>query len=153
MAEDVNLGVAPPDLTSPVGKFRALVNDLIYEEADPPSEGVGNYRYLSDDEITTLLDSADGNVSRAAGLHYLALAGEAAAESKLIQDHDLKISTVSRSNDLRRVGLAFLNQADAEDISEGSQDIFDSFTLGGNSRHIAEGSLPEWGRTYTWDRL
>lgn len=153
MAEPINKGVAPPDLNSPTGKFRALVNDLIYDELDPPEQGFGDYRHLSDDEIESILDSAAGNISRAAGLHYLALAGEAAAESKLIQDHDLKVSTVSRANDLRRVGLAFLNQADADDISEGSQDIFDSFTLGGNHNAIAEGSLPEWGRVYTWEQL
>lgn len=153
MAENINVGVAPPDFESDVGRFRAQIGDTSYEPLDPPEEGKGQYTYMSDAEIKVYLDVANGSLYRALGDYNLALANAAAENSKIIKDHDLQVSTVQRANDYRRIALAWYQRADAEDITEGSQDIFDSFTLGGNHNAIAEGSLPEWGRVYTWEQL
>lgn len=38
MAE--NRGVAPPDMTTPVGQVRALLGDVEYTEYDPPPAGL-----------------------------------------------------------------------------------------------------------------
>lgn len=153
MADNKNVGVAPPDFESDVGKFRAQIGDTSFEPLDPPEEGKGQYTLMSDAEIQVYLDVANGSLYRALGDYNLALANAAAENSKIIKDHDLQVSTVQRANDYRRIALAWYGRADKDDEVGGLGDIFDTFTLGGNSRHLAEGSLPEWGRTYTWDRL
>jgi len=146
-------GKAPLDPESSVGRFRMLSNDTEYEELSPPEEGFGSYKYASDAEIESYIEAASGNLNRALGTYFLAMSAAAAAEARVVQDFDLRVSTVSRAGDLRRIGMSFLEQADKSDESGGEKDIFDAFSLGGQSANIPEGSLPEVGRYYTWGPL
>lgn len=153
MAENVNVGIAPPDLESKVGMFRVQIGDTAYVPLDPPEEGQGSYRYLSDAEIRVYLNMANGNLFRALGDYNLALSNEAAENSKIVKDHDLQLSTVQRANDYRRIAIAWYQRADGEDASSGGQDIFDAFSLGGNREFIPEGTIGDFGREYVWTRL
>lgn len=149
----INVGIAPPDPTSPVGRFRLMAGDTDFKPLDPPVAGQGEYEDASDDEIQSYLDATSGNLNRALGTYFLAMAAAAASEAKLIQDYDLRLSTVSRAGDLRRVGQAFLAQAESDDMVEGGTDVFEAFTLSGNTSSIPEGSLPRVGREYHWTTL
>lgn len=153
MADNVNVGIAPPDFETDVGKFRAQIGDTEYEELDPPEQGKGQYVLLSDAEIQVYLDVASGSLYRALGDYNLALANAAAENSKIIKDHDLQVSTVQRANDYRRIALAWYQRAEQDDESSGVGDIFDAFSLGGTNDPVAEGSIAQWGREYTWNRL
>ena len=153
MADNVNVGIAPPDFETDVGKFRAQIGDTKFEPLDPPEQGKGQYVFLSDAEIQVYLDVANGSLYRALGDYNLALANAAAENSKIIKDHDLQVSTVQRANDYRRIALAWYQRAEQDDESSGVGDIFDSFSLGGRRDAVAEGSIAQWGREYTWNRL
>ena len=153
MADNVNVGIAPPDFESDVGKFRAQIGDTRFEELDPSEPGKGQYELMSDAEIQVYLDVASGSLYRALGDYNLALANAAAENSKIIKDFDLQVSTVQRANDYRRIALAWYQRADKADESSGAGDIFDAFSLGGRGDAVAEGSIAQWGREYTWNRL
>lgn len=58
-----NLGIAPPDFTTPVGLVRVLVGDT-----DPKNveDGTGEYAFYSDDELDALLSIYGSNVRRTA---------------------------------------------------------------------------------------
>lgn len=152
MAE-IHKGVAPFDPETPVGRFRMLSNDTHYEELNPPEKGFGNYDHASDAEIESFLEAANNNLNRALGTYFLGKAAAAAAEARLIQDLDLRISTVSRAGDLRRIGLVFLDQAKDDDTVGGEADIFEAFSIGGSPDSIGEGDLPQVGREYRWTIL
>lgn len=151
MAE--NTGIAPPDFESDVGKFRLHIGDTEFEDLDPPQPDKGSYQQMSDAKIEAYLSVANGSIFRALGDYNLALANAAAANSKIIKDHDLQLSTVQRANDYRRIALGWYQRADDEDVTEGTQDIFDAFSLGGRNEAIPEGSLPQVGREYRWTTL
>lgn len=123
----VNEGVAPPDLTSPVGKFRALIGDVEYEDLDPPVPGKGSYKKFSDIEIEGFLLVANGSVESAIGFAYLQLASSAAEQSKSVQDFDLKIDLTKRAADLRAIAEMWFERGDLE-----GADIFELFDTAPN---------------------
>lgn len=149
---DENIGVAPPNTDTPVGRFRVLYGDTSYEPTSPPIPDMGNYGELSDAEIETFIEAGQGSVARAIGLYNFALASKAAAEAKLVKDFDLQLSTQQRADQLRRAGQEWMKQADAEDSAAGSADIFELFPVGGDS-WVAEGTVPVYGRKYDWSRF
>jgi len=115
----VNRGVAPLDPDSEVGQIRALLGDTEFEPLDPPETGYGNYEMYSDDELQAFVDvggSVEGGMFHA----YMQMAGEAAKESRVVQDFDLRIDLTKRSADLRAIALEWRDRADvaAADIFE-----------------------------------
>lgn len=147
-----NPGVYPVDLTSDIGKFRALVGDLSATPYEPNVPGVGNFTKFSDAEVESYLDQGAGSVARAVGLSYLYLAGQAAIASSEIQDNDLKVSTTKRAADLRAIAQMWFDKADGEDVSS-AEEGFEIVPTGTSSGgFIPEGTLPIWGREYTWAR-
>lgn len=119
----INRGIAPPDITTEVGKFRALVGDLSYTELDPPEAGFGNYSLFSDDEIKVFLDTSTSKEG-AAALAYTQLAGAAAIESKNVKDYDLQVDLTKRATDLRLIAAMWQDKADAA-----TADIFELFDV------------------------
>lgn len=130
----VNRGVAPPDLETEVGKFRALTGDMEYSELDPPEAGFGSYEKFGDDEIKGFLLVADNSLNGAAYYAFLQLATSAAMTSKSVKDLDLQIDTTKRAGDLRAIAQMWLGRWDEE-----SADIFEVFDVGGSGC----GCIPE----------
>lgn len=119
----INKGVAPPDVTTPVGQMRALLGDLTYAELDPPEVGFGNYVKFSDDEIEAFLAASDSQEG-ALFLAYMQLAGEAALESKSVKDLDLQVDLTKRATDLRLIAFGWRDRADAL-----GADVFELFDV------------------------
>lgn len=146
-------GIAPPDLTTSLGQLRVMVDDIEYIPLDPAEEGFGDYRKFSDDELVTYLAVSGDSVFRAKGNIYLHWAGIAAAESKSVKDYDLSVDLSKRSADFRAVAQALFEQADDADDASGSRDIFDVVDITGAGDLIPEGTIPMYGRAYTWERI
>lgn len=119
----INKGVAPPDISTEVGRFRALVGDLSYTELDPPEAGFGNYTLFSDFEIEVFLASS-GSLEGAAALAYTQLAGSAALESKTVKDFDLSVDLSKKATDLRLIAAMWQDKADAAAV-----DVFELFDV------------------------
>lgn len=105
----VNKGVAPPDMSTDVGKFRALVGDLSYEPLTPPVSGYGSYKLFSDAEIEVFL-AASESFEGAAALAYTQLAGQAALESRTVKDFDLQVDLTKRATDLRLIAAMWADK-------------------------------------------
>lgn len=139
-----NDGASPLDPTSDVGKFRVLIGDTAAEAYSPVETGRGNYAMFSDVEIAGFVAVAEGNLNRAIGNAYLALAGRAATESKQIKDFDLTVDTTKRAADLRLVAYEWFGRADKEEAA--LQDAFFIAPLGDSCDPVPEGLMPTWGR-------
>lgn len=135
MAE--NRGVAPPDMATKVGQFRALVGDVEYTEYDPPQPGFGMYKKFSDTEIEGFLAVSEGSLAGAAYFAYLQIASSAALESKSVKDYDLQIDLTKRAGDLRAIAQMWKDKWDAE-----SADIFEVFDTVGTPGCYPE--LAQW---------
>lgn len=127
MAE--NRGVAPPDFTTDVGKVRANIGDVAWEEYNPPQSGFGLYKMYSDAEIEAFLAQAGDDPNGATYYIYLAMSAAAAMESKSVKDLDLSVDTTKRSGDLRAIAAMW---KDRWDDSSGAADIFELFDIGGS---------------------
>lgn len=144
-------GVAPVDAETLVGKFRLEYGDTEYEEYDPPVDGVGNFKELSDAEIENLLESGGNSVNGALGKYYLALAGHAAQQAKLVKDYDLQVNLMDRSTRLLAVANRYMDEAAKEDRESGADDIFMVHPVGSPKQWIPEASPPRAGRRYVRD--
>lgn len=145
-----NPGEWPVDLVSPVGQFRALTGDLNSVPYSPAEPGFQNFEKFSDAEIEGYLTQGGGSVARAIGFSYLYLAGQAAIASKEVKDYDLLLNTTKRATDLTNIAKIWFGQADGEDIISGEEafEIVPTGTRAGG--FIPEGTIPIWGRQYTW---
>lgn len=119
----MNKGIAPPDLTSDLGRVRAIVGDITWTDFDPPQLGFGDYRYFSDAEIEAFL-AVSGSLEGAIALAYNSLATSAAMEARSIKDFDLQVSTEKRATELRLLSAQWSGKADAL-----SADIFEVFDI------------------------
>ena len=90
MAE--NIGIAPPDKKTDVGRFRLGAGDAEYTPLNPPQPGYGNYANWSDDQIEVLLDLAGGSVARAIAIAYRQLASHLTSMGATIRTEDLTYS-------------------------------------------------------------
>lgn len=145
-----NRGIAPFDPGTDIGRFRVRAGDTTWTELDPPEPGYGHYEKWSDAEIQVFLESP----SLEWGIYeaYLQLATSAAIESREISDFDLKVSTSKRADQLFRIAQEWRDIAAGEDASA-AEEAFEIVPTG--LRHggfIPEGTLPQWGRSYTWSR-
>ncbi len=136
MPSPENKGVAPPDPETEVGRVRYLIGDTEYVELEPPEEGFGSYQVASDGQIEAALIRAEGNENRTAGYVYTMLASQAAVESKMVQDYDLRLDTTKRAADLRAAAQMWFDLADEEDDAEGLGDIFEFTPVGAREKHV-----------------
>lgn len=147
-----NPGISPLDPSTDVGKFRLVYGDTESTPYDPAEPGFENYFELSDAEISAFLEVAGGSINRAIGYYYLSIAGAAAKSSFSVADYDLKIDNTKTPAELRALAQWWFDRADDDDViaAEEGFEIVPTGTSGGD--FIPEGTIPIWGRRYTWDR-
>lgn len=139
-----NPGIAPPDQSTDVGKFRRSTNDLAYVELDPPVSGQGDYTINSDEDIEGYIEQGGDSLNRGIGYYFLYLSGQAAIEAVNIKDTDLAANTEKRSELLAKVAQDWFDLADKEDIANGDTDLFDTFIFRSdeNCQHIELSACP-----------
>ena len=123
MAE--NRGIAPPDMSSNIGKFRVLAGDIEFTPYDPPQPGFGMYQKFSDAEIGGFLAAADDSLEGGLYFSFMQLAGDAAMEAKQVKDFDLMVNTEKRATELRLIAQMWKDRWDAS-----TEDIFEVFDIG-----------------------
>jgi hypothetical protein len=117
-----NIGVAPYDPATLVGKVRVTTGDVIYGAI---TAGEAQYEMFSDADIEAFLVTAEDSVLRAAGFGFMSLAGRASLDSKTIKDYDLSIDLKSLADSLRKQAAEFFKQADDKDTRDGVNDVFE----------------------------
>lgn len=131
-------GIAPPDFSTNVGRFRQNTNDTAYVDLVPPEPGFGDYEHCSDEEIESWLAQGGDNLNRGLGLYFRALAGQAALKASSISDHDLRVQTEKRAELLAGIADDWFELAAEDDINAGETDFLDVFgpplMSGGNTR-------------------
>ena len=117
-----NFGVAPPDLSSDVGKIRVLLGDT-----DPQniSGGIGEYTYFSDAELHAFLEMYGGNVKLATARCMETIAGSQVLLLKSWSSDDLSVNGDRITDSLRRVAA----QLRAEALEEESSEYFNIISL------------------------
>ena len=148
---DGNPGEYPLDSSTPVGTFRLVYGDTESEPYDPEEPGFQNYGELSDAEIEAFLSQGGDSINRAIGYLYIALAGRAAKESKVTKDYDLTLDLTKRAADLRAMAQWWFDLADDDDTTS-AEEAFEIVLIGNRDEFIPEGTLPIYGRRYSWAR-
>jgi hypothetical protein len=110
-----NLGVAPPDVTSDVGKIRVLLGDT---DAQNIAQGIGEYIYFSDIELNAFLEMYGGNVKLATARCMETIAGSQVLLLKSWSSDDLSVNGDRITDSLRRVAAQLRNEALEEESSE-----------------------------------
>lgn len=141
MVDMTNIGVAPYDPTTLVGKVRVLTGDVTYGAI---TEGMAEYELFSDEEIESFILVGEESTLRAAGFAYLALAGRASLDAKSIKDYDLSVDLKSRSAELRKQGMEFFAQADEKDKRDGVSDVFELARTGRREHHAELAEYEYW---------
>ena len=110
-----NLGTAPPDMSSDVGKIRVLLGDT-----DPQNiiSGVGEYTFFSDDELDAFLEMYGGNVKLATARCMETIAGSQVLLLKSWSSDDLSVNGDRITDSLRRVAAQLRAEALDEESSE-----------------------------------
>lgn len=93
-----NQGVAPPDLTSDVGKVRLLIGDT---DASDITSGQGTYLWYSDDEIAALIPLTGDSIPRTAIRILRIVALTPAMQLKKWSSADLSLDGPAITNALR----------------------------------------------------
>lgn len=122
--------IYPPDLTTPVGRVRKYVPDLVQLE-DPKNPATAPEYYFSDAEIQGYLfeyivtgEPTRSQVKRAAADVIDALANNEALVLKKIKTEDLQTDGPATANALRAGARSLRQQADDEDTAA-SDNFFD----------------------------
>ena len=110
-----NLGVAPPDLSSDIGKIRVLLGDT---DAENISSDIGEYKFFSDDELDAFLDMYGGNVKLATARCMETIAGSQVLLLKSWSSDDLSVNGDRITDALRRVAAQLRAEALDEESSE-----------------------------------
>ena len=148
-----NPGAWPLDPTTPVGLFRTLYGDTDSEPYDPVEPGFQNYGELSDSEVEVFIAQGGDSIPRAIGYLYISMAGQAAKQSKTIQDQDLRLDLTKRAADLRLAAYDWFSRADNDDLVS-AEEAFEIVPTGQRCGGvIPEGSPAVWGRVYGIGRV
>lgn len=108
-----NVGIAPPDYSTSLGKLRSLIGDVTYVELVPPVSGQGDYTNFSDQELQTYLDLAGGtNLAYAAGYAYSTLAAQFAADAMKVTTDDESIDLTGRADAMRKLADQWFGRGD-----------------------------------------
>lgn len=110
-----NIGTAPVDFTSSVGKVRVLLGDT-----DPTnvSGGEGEYLFFSDEELTALLDMHDDNPKLTAARCMETIAGSQALLLKSWSSDDLTVNGDRIAKELRELAKQLRSEAVADESSD-----------------------------------
>lgn len=137
-----NEGIAPPDLTTPVGLVRVLVGDT---DPRPIREGEGEYAWYSDDELAALL-TVFGQDPRRVAIQVLSMV--AISQAMLLKKwstDDLSVDGPAILSAMEKTiaRLAKEVKDDADALS--NEDFFDVFTASGSYPHAEGTAYP-----YVW---
>lgn len=139
-----NKGVAPPDYSTPVGQFRALIGDTEWHELVPAEEGFGDYAFYGDDAIEGLL-AVYPNIKRAAAQALRTIAASQALLLKKWSTDDLSVDGAAIAEALRKLAAGLDEQADNEDSNV---DIFELIPLATQPKIHPELAPFVFGRKY-----
>jgi len=118
-----NVGIAPPDFTTPIGKLRSLIGDVGYVPLVPPVAGEGDYSNFSDDQLQTFLDLGGGdNLAYGAGYAYSTLAAQFAADAMKVTTDDESIDLTGRADAMRKLADQWFARGDV--TAAASNDYF-----------------------------
>lgn len=109
------LGVAPVNYASNVGKVRVLLGDVDPEDI---SQGQGEYKYFSDDEIVAVLQMYDHNVKMTAARCLETIASSQVLLLKSWSSDDLTVNGDKIAESLRRIAQQLRDEALIEESSE-----------------------------------
>lgn len=143
-----NEGIVDFDRGSLIGRVRVMSGDSSGapydpEQLNPEGKALGEFELWSDDEIQGFLDVSDGSPTRAIGYGFMALASQAALESRTVKDYDLQVDLTKRATDLRNTAKEWFARADSEDVSTEGFDLFQVFDVVPQVTHLPEGH-PRW---------
>lgn len=133
------LGIAPPDGTTDVGKFRLIAGDSEYQPTDPPTAGFGLYQTWTDAEIEAFL-AAGGSLTRAIALAYTQIAASYASSGATIKTDDLSYSAKDSVGSWQGLARYWTELADKED-EKAANDMFELVRTGSPS--FPTGEKPE----------
>jgi hypothetical protein len=137
-----NQGVAPPNFSTQVGLFRALIGDT---DALNIASGNGEYAWFSDEDITAFL-SVYSNVKAAAARALYTVASSQALLLKKFSTDDLHVDGAAIAEALRKQAADLMAEATAE---AENADIFVLSYPGRDKTYVPEGfpvPLPIYGR-------
>jgi hypothetical protein len=109
----VNRGVAPADLSTPIGQIRSIIGDVTYVPLVPPEEGFGDYTNFSDAQLQSYLTTGGNSIPYAVGYAYLGLAAQFAADSLKVTTDDEVVDLTKRSADMRAIASEWFNRGDS----------------------------------------
>lgn len=125
-------GIAPPDPTTDVGKFRLASGDSEWQPYDPDQPGYGLYQLWTDDEITALIYIAGGSIARAISLAYAQIGAAWASTGATIKTDDLSYSVKDSVGNWLSLSQYWRDIADGQD-DNAANDMFDMVVVRGES--------------------
>ena len=109
------LGVAPVNYATNVGKVRVLLGDVDPENV---SQGIGEYKYFSDDELVAVLQMYDHNVKLTAARCLETIASSQVLLLKSWSSDDLTVNGDKIAESLRRIAQQLRDEVLVEESSE-----------------------------------
>lgn len=144
----MNEGASPPDYTSNIGLFRALVGDT---DAINVVSGIGQYVWFSDDEIIAFLSLYQENPKSAAARALYTIASSQALLLKKFSADDLHVDGAAIAEALRRQAKDLQDEVAA---GNAVVDFFEVSTPGSNATQFWPEGFPlpvgGIGRAVTW---
>lgn len=123
-------GIAPPNPTTSVGKFRLAAGDSEFQPTSPPELGYGLYQVWTDDEIEVFLEVAGGSVARAISIAYAQIGAQWASTGATIKTDDLSYSVKDSVGNWMALSKYWGDIADNED-GRAVDDMFDLVVVRG----------------------
>lgn len=109
------IGVVPVNYASNVGKVRVLLGDV---DAQNVSDGTGEYKYFSDDELVAILQMYDHNIKMTAARCLETIASSQVLLLKSWSSDDLTVNGDKIAESLRRIAQQLRDEALIEESSE-----------------------------------
>lgn len=137
-----NLGISPPDFSTPTGQMRALLGDT---DAINVTSGVGEYVWFSDNDLGGFLTVYSGSVRRAAAQALRTVASSQALLLKKFSSDDLSVDGPAIAEALRKLAKDLDTQADGD---EANVDIFELIPLATQAKLHPELAPFVFGKRY-----
>lgn len=128
-----NVGIAPPDKATNVGKMRFALGDSEWIDLEPPQVGFGQYQLFSDAELETFLELADNNIARAIAMAYRQIGASWASSGATVKTDDLTYSAKDSVGNWVNLAAHWDKVADDQD-ERAVNNFFDLVDLGATRR-------------------
>lgn len=140
---NTNVGVAPPDISTDIGKMRRALGDSESVPLVPPEAGLGQYQLFADDDLEVFLELADGNISRAIAMAYRQIGASWASTGATIKTDDLTYSAKDSVGNWLALAGYWDKVADDQD-ERAINNYFDLVDVGAARRCKPEASPWPW---------